>query len=287
MHGPLRTHSDHGGDQPQVPAGDDWEAHWDSFGDSAAANPAQTCSRRLLVSWLNLRPGDRLVDIGSGLGDLIRDALHVQPGVECMGLELSESGIQQSRSKSPSTRFVQTDLLQPQKPRKQFTEWGTVATCSEVLEHVDRPDMLLRNATTHLVPGAIVVITVPAGPRSAVARHIGHRQHTTRVSIGRVTTAAGLESVRIQAAGFPFFDLFRLAALARGKRLIEDAKLPDELNAGTGGTALRVFDWLFRANLDNSPFGWQLLAVARASDRRRAESEPTSTRGDWTSAVGS
>ena len=39
-----------------------------------------------------------------------------------------------------------------------------------------------------------------------------------------------------------------------------------ELGKGTSGTALRFFDRIFRYNLDSSPFGWQLLAVARRSE---------------------
>lgn len=244
---------------------DDWETHWADYGESAAGNPAQSYRRRLLFEALNLRPGDRLVDIGAGQGDLIRDAVRVQPDIDCLGLELSASGIEQARLKTPQARFVQTDLLQSQSPSAELDHWGTVATCSEVLEHVDQPAVLLRNACAYLTTGAILVVTVPAGPRSAFDRHIGHRRHFTRASLERTLVSAGLEPLRLQAAGFPFFDLYRLAVFARGKRLIEDAQHPGAVTSGASGAALHVFDRLFRANLDNSPLGWQLVAVARLS----------------------
>jgi len=253
---------------PDPGTDDDWETHWADYGESAAANPAQSYRRRLLFAALNLRPGDRLVDIGSGQGDLIRDASTVQPDIHCLGLELSRSGVEQARRKSPLAEFVQVDLLRPHATPVGFARWGTVATCSEVLEHVDRPDVLLRNACDYLRPGAVVVITVPGGPRSAFDRHIGHRRHFDRTSLRRTIERAGLETLRLQAAGFPFFDLYRLAVVARGRKLIAEAQHPDGLTSGASGSALRVFDRLFRANLDNSPLGWQLLAVARLPPER-------------------
>ena len=101
------------------------------------------------------------------------------------------------------------------------------------------------------------------GPRSAFDRHIGHRRHFNRTSLRRTISAAGLDPLRIDAAGFPFFDLYKVATIVRGRKLIEDARRPDAIGEGAGGAALTVFERLFRANLVNSPFGWQLLAVAR------------------------
>jgi trans-aconitate methyltransferase len=258
------------------PTEDDWDSHWSSYGETAAANPAQSYRRRLLFDTLNLRPGDRLVDIGSGQGDLIRDATEVQPGIECVGLELGASGIEQARRKTPAARFVHTDLLEPQAPAPELARWGTVATCSEVLEHVDRPDVLLRNASAYLAPGAVVVVTVPAGPRSAFDRHIGHRRHFTRATLQRTLRDAGLEPVRMLAAGFPFFDLYRLAVLVRGRKVIDDAQDPAGVNSGASGSLMRAFDRLFRANLSNSPLGWQLIAVARVP---RSADEPSASSG--------
>ncbi len=76
--------------------------------------------------------------------------------------------------------------------------------------------------------------------------------------------ANGFERVRVRRAGFPFFDLYRLVVIARGKRLIADVEQPSDtaLDGGASGAALRLFDRLFRYNLDSSPFGWQLPAEA-------------------------
>ena len=122
-------------------------------------------------------------------------------------------------------------------------------------------------ASDYLAPGCRLVVTVPGGPRSAFYRHIGHRRHFTARRLRRLLEESGFEDVTVHRAGFPFFDLYRLVVIARGRRLIADVEQSkDALGDGTSGAALRFFNRIFRYNLDSSPFGWQLLAVARRSE---------------------
>ncbi len=138
------------------------------------------------------------------------------------------------------------------------------AVCSEVLEHVDDPVLLLRNASHYLAPACRLVVTVPGGPRSAFDRHIGHRQHFTPATLRGVLEGAGFEVERVMRAGFPFFNLYRLAVITRGRRLIADLERgPAEGSGGTQGAVLGFFDRAFRLNLASTPFGWQMVAVAR------------------------
>jgi SAM-dependent methyltransferase len=251
------------GSAPDGPAStDDWDHHWSQYGESAEDNPAQSYRRRLVLGLLDLHDGDRLVDVGSGQGDLAATVQGAHPHVEILGLELGASGIAQAQRKVPGARFVQTNLLDPQDPGPDVAHWGTHATCSEVLEHVDDPEVLLANAAVYLQPGARVVITVPGGPRSAFDRYIGHRRHFTRRTLVEVIEAAGLRPERVMAAGFPFFNLYRLAVVARGERVIDDVRAGSDMDAGGAGMVLRAFDRLFAANLPSTPFGWQLVAVA-------------------------
>ena len=96
--------------------------------------------------------------------------------------------------------------------------------CSEVLEHVAEPVRLLRNAKSLLAPGCRVIVTVPGGPRSAFDRHIGHHRHFTAADLRGVLTDAGFAVERVHRAGFPFFNLYKLAVIARGRRLIADVE---------------------------------------------------------------
>ena len=137
--------------------------------------------------------------------------------------------------------------------------------CSEVLEHVDHPDLLLRNASEYLAKGCRLVITVPGGPMSAFDRHIGHRRHYTPESLRDLLETSGYEVETVLRAGFPFFNLYRLAVIAVGQKLVDD--LGDE-SAGRPVSKMqwrlaKVFDAAFHLNLTRSPFGWQIVAVTR------------------------
>ena len=168
---------------------DDWEEHWTEFTAAAESNPAQRYRRLLLLRLLHLhgcRGAARIVDIGSGQGDLAVDLCIGFPEADVLGIELSTSGIEVAKKKVPGARFLQRDLLGGNDFPQEFLRWAQFATCSEVLEHVDEPQQLLRSAGEYLAPGCVLIVTVPGGPRSAFDNHIGHRQHFTHTSITRL-----------------------------------------------------------------------------------------------------
>jgi SAM-dependent methyltransferase len=187
------------------------------------------------------------------------------PDTDLLGLELSAEGVSIASAKVPSARFVQRDLLADERISDELAGFGDYAVCSEVLEHVDDPSSLLRNAAGYLAPGCRVVITVPGGPMSAFDRHIGHRRHHTPDSLRRIIDDAGLQPIAVFRAGFPFFNLYRLIVILRGKSLIADVAA-DEAESVTSGLAalvMRAFRAFFRFNAMRSPWGWQMVAVAR------------------------
>jgi hypothetical protein len=81
-------------------------------------------------------------------------------------------------------------------------------------------------------------------------------------------------------AGFPFFNLYRLVVILRGKTLIADAAASSRASMSLlARTVMRVFEILFKVNLPNSPWGWQMVAIGRwpgSGDARR--NEPLSTK---------
>lgn len=245
---------------------DNWDEHWVRYADAASRNPAQQMRHRLIVRLLAdaTGPGARVLDIGSGQGDLLVKLHAAAPQASLLGFELSASGVEISRRKVPAGRFFVADLFAPPAALGEFAGWATAAVCSEVLEHVDSPVDFLKAARPYLADGARLVVTVPGGPMSAFDHHIGHRRHFTRNSITQVLQAAGFAVDRVCLSGWPFFNLYRLVVIARGRKLAADV---DAGQAGAaGGVAaivMAVFRALFAFNLTNSPFGWQVVAVAR------------------------
>jgi SAM-dependent methyltransferase len=206
----------------------------------------------------------QLFDLGSGQGDLVQKLEPLLPDTRFVGAELSESGVAISRKKVPAATFLVADILQSPAALNKFANWATHAVCSEVLEHVDNPVAFLKRAGDYLAAGARLIVTVPGGPISAFDRHIGHRQHFDRRKIRSILEEAGYSVERTYLAGFPFFNLYRLLIVARGGRLVQDAQT-GSTGAPSGITrfAMKVFRFLFHANLLDSPFGWQVVATAR------------------------
>ena len=248
-------------------AQDDWDAHWDHYAESAAQNPAQQMRHDLIARLLCEDAGRgamHVFDLGSGQGDLVLKLEALLPNARFVGAELSESGVAISQRKVPSATFLVADIFQPPAALNDFAGWATHAVCSEVLEHVDDPVSFLQHAGNYLASDARLIVTVPGGPMSAFDRHIGHRQHFDRRKIRSVLEQAGYAVDRTYGSGFPFFNLYRLLVIARGRKLVRDVESKCEGgSSGLAGFVMKVSRVLFHANLPDSPFGWQVVATAR------------------------
>lgn len=249
---------------------DDWEQHWDEYSQTARQNPAQEYRRRVIFCLLELPEATatvRLLDIGSGQGDMAAAVRAAFPVAEIVGLELSQSGVGISRQKVPDARFVQCNLLDGDVPSKDLRGWATHAVCSEVIEHVDDPCQLLRSAREYMAPGCKLVLTAPGGPMSAFDKHIGHRKHFRPSDIEQLFREAGYVPEQATGAGFPFFNLYRCVVVLRGEKLIDDVSSRQQPGASQSAqVAMAVFHGLFRLNFNASPWGWQMVGKARVPD---------------------
>ena len=246
---------------------DDWEAHWEHFADSAAESPAQQMRHEIIAHLLCRSAANasvRIFDLGSGQGDLLRKLEALLPDAQLLGAELSERGVAISRRKVPRATFIAADIFKPPPLLDEYAGWATHGICSEVLEHVDDPVSFLKQARSYLAQNAGLIVTVPGGPMSAFDRHIGHRQHFDRPKMRQILEQAGYSVERVYLSGFPFFNLYRLLVVARGKQLVRDVEADSSgPSSALASFIMRVFHLLFHANLNDSPFGWQVVAMAR------------------------
>jgi trans-aconitate methyltransferase len=242
---------------------DDWDRHWTDYASAAERNPAQQYRRRLVLSQLGARGARaRILDIGSGQGDMIAHLRAMYPGAELCGIDCSREGVELAAQKAPSAAFVVRDLVQPGGPPEEMRGWATHAVCSEVLEHVDEPVSLLANARGYLRAGCRLVVTVPGGPMSAFDRHIGHRRHFTLATLRQTLEQAGFQVETVTGAGFPFFNLYRLVVILRGEGLITDVAGGHQDQSAVARLLMSLFRGLFALNLPGGAWGWQLVAVA-------------------------
>lgn len=248
-------------------AQDDWDQHWRNYSETAEQNPAQRY-RRQIVGDLLRRSGcsgaARILDIGSGQGDLALDLHAAFPKAQLAGVELSAAGVAEAAAKIPSARFLQRDLLDPNADPGALASWAQYAVCAEVLEHLDDPALFLKHTTHYLAPGSTLVVTVPGGPQSEFDRHIGHRQHFTPRMLRELLEAGGFTVEIATTAGFPFFNLYRMAVILRGKRLIADVRSDaGGASSGLARIVMGLFRPLFAMNIVGSSLGWQTIATAR------------------------
>lgn len=242
---------------------DDWDRHWTDYNEAAERNPAQSLRQRTILRLLAKQGGaTRLVDIGSGQGDLAVAILRTYPNSSVLGLEYSEAGVNMASRKAPEATFIQRDLLADQGIPEDYRAWGKQAVCSEVLEHVDEPVVLLHNARGYLAPGCVLLVTVPGGPMSAFDHHIGHRRHFTPAYLAMTLREAGYEVDACFGAGFPFFNLYRLAVISRGARLKDDVSEEGGISL-PARVVMAVFNPLLHLTLERSPWGWQTVGIAR------------------------
>lgn len=258
-------------------AQDDWDQHWQDYADAAEQNPAQRYRRQIackLLAGRGCQGSARILDVGSGQGDLARDLRRTFPSAQIAGLELSATGIEVALRKVQNAQFVQRNLLEPGDPGP-LRGWAQFAVCTEVLEHLDDPALFLANTAEYLAPGCLLIVTVPGGPQSAFDRHIGHRQHFTPAQLRALLERCGFAVEMAATAGFPFFNLYRMVVISRGKRLITDVQSGKQ--SWLASFLMPLFRPLFSLNLLGSPWGWQTIAAARwpASKQSAAPTEST------------
>ena len=254
-----------GDDPPSGSQADDWDDHWQCYAAAASLNPAQAFRRELVLRELDLgraRAPVRVLELGSGQGDFALELLRRYPGIELVGLDRSQTGVAISQRKAPAAAFFMCDLEQPFGLAARFSGWATHAVCSEVLEHVGDPAIVLQHLWPWLAPGGKLVITVPGGPKSAFDRHIGHRRHFDPRDLAALLQQAGFDVVRATGAGFPFFNLYRLAVIASAERLVRSAGDPRFAQGSGARLAARIVERVLHLSRRRSVWGWQRVACA-------------------------
>lgn len=114
---------------------------------------------RRMISYLDPRPGQTILDCGTGMGFYLKAISAVSPECRLVGID----------RESAALRFAHTHVV---KPGVYLARGDVQELCldsasfdgvvmSEVLEHVEDDEWALREAWRVMKPGAILAITVP------------------------------------------------------------------------------------------------------------------------------
>lgn len=152
------------------------------------------------VDWINQfrsLEGLKLLDVGAGSGKLVRYLR--QHGVEALGIEPAQPLFK---------KFLADDAFFEMKTLDEYLASATkgafdVLLFCDVIEHVERPDILLCEASALLRPGGLLVVSTP-DVQSVLARLIGkwwhyfnryHLSYLSRQTMGRCAASCGLQEI--------------------------------------------------------------------------------------------
>jgi SAM-dependent methyltransferase len=230
---------------------------WDSFSRANALNPAQRHRWRLIVRELSrLPPGALVMDLGCGSGALLQGIAEKRPDARLAGVDAAPAALAIARRRLPRAQFFEADL---DGEGFSFSEPVDAVVCSELIEHLDRPQRALELARKLLRPAGLMVVTVPSGPMNEFDRSIGHRRHYSLGEMERLFEAAGFVVVRAYRWGFPIHTAFRIAISAVPAAV---SQFSDEKIGFVQMAAFKTLYAAFYANIRSRHVGRQIVAVA-------------------------
>lgn len=205
----------------------------------------------------------RYLELGCGTGFVLSAIEQRFPALELVGSEPLEEGLDLARQRVTRSRLLQLDARD--LPERDAFD---VAGAYDVIEHIPEDEAVLGQVFRALVPGGLVVLTVPQhpflwGPGDEYAHHM--RRYTRRELIEKLARA-GFEPVRTTSFVSVLLPLMlasrwkqRLAPSAYDPR--SEYRIPRWLNRTFEGL-LAIERAVILAGLD-LPFGGSLLAIAR------------------------
>lgn len=237
----------------QAKVSDFYDAQWQGWDDMARYSPAPRIRRHRTLSWLKKRPFGTLLDIGCGNGEFLLEALLAFPGVGLAGYDVSPQVIEKNRNASPKVEYKVFDL-----ERDSFDQTFEAVVCMEVVEHCSDYVAAIRRLAE--MTEKYLVITVPCGPLFPIDKMVGHTRHFTPKDIADAVEKAGLTVERVEAWGFPFFNLYKhLINLSPEKT--SQAFMSEQKYTDFQKLVSRLVYICFRLSL---PFaGYQLFAFCR------------------------
>lgn len=107
-----------------------------------------------------IAPGAEVLDIGCGIGDLLIEVRSRMPSVKVHGLDFSEKAVEGARARIPDGQFVQFAI---DRSLPYESNSFDVVLCTDVLEHLEHPQLIAAELVRICRPNGLVCIVVPDG----------------------------------------------------------------------------------------------------------------------------
>lgn len=151
-------------------------------------------SRNTLIAWAAKRyapQAHRLLEVGCGSGFVLGALRNSLPQARIAGSELHSAGLAFARERYQT----QIELIQMDARDIGLHDVLDVACAFDVLEHIEADEAVIANMAAALVPGGVLLATVPQHPSlwSAADDYAEHKRRYKRGELSRKLEAAGLE----------------------------------------------------------------------------------------------
>ncbi len=139
---------------PRLPGGD--------LDDDPAMMVQEQISRMRFIGERVGLAGKSVLDLGCGTGFNYAYAKHKLGSADVLGVDISETSVAYAVQAYPAGSFVQGDVCSEVLDCGSES-WDTVLCC-EVIEHVNKPDLLLDTICRHLRADGVAFISTPNRP---------------------------------------------------------------------------------------------------------------------------
>jgi len=209
-----------------APAPDRLAAFYQDYGGSGryaakAESKLSRAHRRLARLWrlMGRRAGLRFLDVGCNLGFAVEAARRL--GFQATGVEIDATAVANATARFPAGEFLVGTAADMVAEGRRFD----LVYCSEMIEHVSDPSVLVAQLARLTRPGGLLYLTTPdATPRRSAAAFLAwsevkppeHLCWFTRDSLRRLLAAAGFDRISFQFRWRPAKTGIRLVAWQPG-----------------------------------------------------------------------
>lgn len=184
-------------------------------------------AKRLKLLWS--RP--RVLDVGFGSGDLLRETRRIFPGASCSGIEIAAAAVDAVLRQHPDWYLTVGSAERLPFPDQSFD----LVVCSHTLEHLADDVPARRELQRVTAKGGAIIVAVP-GPGSGDNK-LHYRLYDEKM-VNRLFPDRAPQRVMTYGSALFLFVFWTLRLLARRLRIVQTAEL--QSSKGTGSLASRL-----------------------------------------------
>lgn len=237
-----------------------YDAIWPQMSDYIRFNPGARHRRRQVLRFLDGLRFESLLDVGCGNAELLRILDARYPGRRMMGIDLSQTVVDQNTRTFPHMGFAVANVEVEELPWPTPDRPADVVVCCEVLEHLDRPQDALARIARALPRGGHCVITTPTGKVHETEKRFGHVRHPRPRELALQAQSAGFDVVELLTWGWPVYAFTKWATNLNPDAALDRFAGEKPYGLVEKGVSLSLWAANF-LNLDRFPLGVQLFAL--------------------------